>query len=107
MGCEESSNEELLMNRLSEFFHEVQNCKSRANPKGGTIFHCDDGVSLSAVFLLSDIVLQELTDATPTMPINLLESLRVVRPNFLPEAKYLKYVYSLVSGWLSRNERLI
>ena len=108
-SMQQSSNlsESNFINQMTYFFNEVQNCKTRINPKRSIIFYCENGVGLSGVFLLSDIVLQELTDATPTMPINLLEPLRVVRPNFLPEAKYLKYVYSLVSGWLSRNERLI
>lgn len=96
-----------FITRMTYFFNEVLDCKRRINPKRSIIFCCDDGVGLSGVFMLSDIVLQELIDARPTMPINLLEPLRVVRPNFLPESKYLRFVYNLVSGWLSSNERLI
>jgi protein tyrosine phosphatase len=96
-----------LITRMTYFFNEVLDCKRRVNPKRSIIFCCDDGVGLSGIFMLSDIVLQELIDARPTMPINLLEPLRVVRPNFLPEPKHLRFVYNLVSGWLSSNERLI
>lgn len=109
--CDDNSSEirhQVLVSKMVAFLREIQNCKGRLAMKKKIIFHCQTGVSNSGVMLLSDIVLQELTDSLcPVKPINLLEPLKIVRPHFLPEAKYLKMVYQVLSEYLGYNERFI
>jgi len=100
--------ENLLILKMVGFLREVQNCRSRIGPKKNIIFHCEDGVSLAGVILLADMVLQELTDRwDPVEPVQLLEALQIVRPNFLPNGRFLKYVYRVLSEYLGNNERYI
>ena len=112
--CGKNKNEDhdlrhqILIGKMVAFLREIQNCKGRLAIKKKLIFHCQTGVSFSAVMLLADIVLQELTDSlSPVKPVNLLEPLKIVRPKFLPDARYLKMVYQILSEYLGYNERFI